>query len=217
MGVVGGGFQLPEALDLGAIFLFALTGALAAIRKRYDWVGLLSLAIVTGIGGGLVRDGILISSGPPALIRDSRFLTAAVLGGLVGLFAGARLDRFRPFFDLSDALALGIYTVVGIQKGTAAGLGAVGALLTGVVSAVGGGLLRDLVSREEPRLFRPGHFYAAACIAGGAGYLGVLRLGLPASPAAYATIVLIFGLRTASVGFDWKTRAVADEAPPPSP
>ena len=95
--------------------------------------------------------------------------------------------------------------MVGVQKGLAAGFGAPAAILTGVVSAAGGGLLRDLVTREEPLLFKPGHFYAAASIAGAAVFVGATRAGAPVTAAAYATIALVFVLRILSVWFNWRT------------
>lgn len=200
----GESFALPVALDLGATFLFALTGALAALRRGYDFVGVLALALGVGIGGGLLRDGVLISQ-TPAGLQDSRYLVAVAAAALIGMCFGARINRLRPVFDLLDAAGLGLYTVVGVQKGLAAGFGAPAAVLTGVVSAAGGGLLRDLLTREEPLLFKPGHFYAAASIVGAAVFMVAIRAGAPMQASAYATIVLVFTLRMLSVWFNWRT------------
>jgi uncharacterized membrane protein YeiH len=199
--------ELPAALDLGATFLFALTGALSARRKGYDFIGVLALALGVGVGGGLIRDGVLMAR-TPAAMQDPAYVTVVAAAAAIGIFFGRPINRLRPFFDLADALGLGLYTVVGVQKGLAAGFGPAPAVLTGVVSAVGGGLLRDLLSREEPVLFKPGHLYAAASILGGAFLLGVQRLGLPGRPAAYATIGVVFLLRMLSVWLNWRSRPV---------
>jgi uncharacterized membrane protein YeiH len=148
-------FQPPIALDLAASFFCAVTGALAAVQKRYDLVGLFVLAFVTGVGGALLRDGIFLQAGPPAVVRDGRYLLA-VAGAAAVVVVGARhLHRLRAPFVVADAIALGIYAIVGAQKTLAAGLPAGAAVLVGVVNAVGGGVLRDVLVREEPLVFRP--------------------------------------------------------------
>jgi uncharacterized membrane protein YeiH len=197
-------FSPPPALDLGATFLFALTGALAAMRKGYDFIGVLALALGVGIGGGLLRDGVLISQ-TPAGVKDSRYLIVVALAAAIGIGFGPRINRFRGAFDVMDALGLGLYTVVGVQKGLGAGFEAVAAILTGVVSGCGGGVLRDVLSGEEPVLFKPGHFYAAASLAGAGLFLACSRAGLPAGAAAAASTALVFVLRMLSVRMDWKS------------
>jgi uncharacterized membrane protein YeiH len=200
-------FELPAALDLAATFFFALTGALAARRKGYDFVGVYALALGVGVGGGLLRDGVLMAR-TPAVMQDPAYLTVVAAAGTIGIFFGVPINRFRPVFDLADALGLGLYTVVGVQKGLSAGFGWAPAVLTGVVSAAGGGLLRDLLSREEPMLFKPGHLYAGASVLGSGFFLGALRLGMPGRPAAYATIAVVVLVRVLSLWLNWQSRPV---------
>ncbi|WP_096700802.1 TRIC cation channel family protein [Magnetospirillum sp. 15-1] len=201
-----GQFTLPLAFDLAATFLFAVTGAMTAMRKGYDFVGVFFLALVTGIGGGLLRDGVFLQQVPAVL--GSHYLLVVVVATVIGLLFGQSLNRLALVFLLVDALGLGLYTVFGTQKSLNAGLGWVPALLIGVVNAVGGGVMRDLMSREEPLIFRPGEFYAAAALAGGATFaILALGLGIAAQPAALAGIAVTVLVRVASVRFGWRTPA----------
>lgn len=143
----------------------------------------------------------------PAVL-DSRYLAAVVVAVAIGLVSGERLNRFALVFMLADAPGLGIYAMVGAQKALNLGLDWVPALLVGVINAVGGGLTRDLMTREEPLVFRPGEFYAAAALAGGAVFIALaVGLHLPAQPAAFAGIAVTLLVRVASVTFGWRTRA----------
>jgi len=117
-----GPFQLPLALDLAAVFVFAVTGALVARHKGFDVVGVSVLALVTGLGGALLRDGLFLQAGPPIVIRDARYLLAVLAGALAGVWFANHLDRLALFFQLADAVGLGLYGAVGAQKATEAGL-----------------------------------------------------------------------------------------------
>lgn len=206
-----GEFQLPIHYDLAAVTLMAATGALAGVRKRYDLVGILSLALVSALGGGLLRDGLFLQGGPPAMLGDGRYLVAVLAGGAAGAWFGRHLNRLRLPILVLDALALGIYAVVGAQKALDAGLPALSASFVGVVNAVGGGLLRDLLSREEPLMFQPGTFYALAAVVGEAVYLPlVVTLRLEPAQAALWSIGATFAARLLSVGLGWRTLAVPD-------
>ena len=202
------GFELPLAFDLAAVFVFALTGALAAIRKGYDIVGLFTLGLVTGLGGGILRDALFLASGPPAAIREPLYLGAALAAGLVGAVVGARIDRFRAAFEMLDAVGLGAYAVVGAQAGLRNGLSGPSSVLLGVVTAVGGGVLRDLLSREEPLIFRPGHFYTVAALAGSGLFVGLLQADVKAPAAGVAGAFLAVLLRMLSLRLDWRTGPV---------
>lgn len=199
-----GQFTLPLAFDLAATFFFAVTGALTAMRKSYDLVGVFFLALVTGLGGGLLRDGVFLQQVPAVLA--SPYLATVAVAMILGLVFGDTLNRLSLAFLLVDALGLGLYTVVGAQKALNAGLDWVPALLIGVINAIGGGLLRDLVTREDPLVFRPGEFYAAAALAGGVVFVVLaLPLGIAAQPAALASIGVTVLVRLASVHFGWRT------------
>jgi uncharacterized membrane protein YeiH len=211
--VPGSAFQLPLALDLAATCVFAVTGALVARRRRFDVVGVAVLALVAGLGGALLRDGLFLQSGPPAVIRDGRYLAAVLAGGAAGVWFAAHLHRLARLFRLADAVGLGLYAAVGAQKATEAGLPFPGALLVAAVNAVGGSVLRDLLCGDVPLLFRPGELYALAAIGGGAAFLAVGRLGgAPDWIAATACVGIAFALRVLSLRLGWRTAPL--EEPP---
>jgi len=209
-------FQLPLALDLGAVALFAATGAMVARQKRYDLVGAAVLALVTGLGGALLRDGLFLQAGAPAALQDGRYLAAVLAGALVGvLFAGV-LHRLRLVILLADAVGLGLYGVYGAQKALLADLPILSAVLVGTVNAVGGGILRDVLVREEPLIFKSGQFYALAAMAGCAAFaLLDVTLALPTPLAASAGVAVTLALRFGSIRLGWRTGALTEEPPGP--
>jgi uncharacterized membrane protein YeiH len=212
--VPDGRFVLPIAFDVAAAFLFAITGALAAVRKRYDLVGILVLSFATGLGGALLRDGLFLQQGPAAVLTDGRYLLGVLAGGATGAFFARHLHRLKLVLVVVDALALGVYGVVGAQKSLDAGLPLLSAALVGTVNAVGGGVLRDVLVREEPLIFKPGEFYALASLAGCILFI-VLVSAFHATEevSALAGIALAFSLRLLSIRLRWRTGAFASEDP----
>ncbi len=213
-------FQLPVWFDLAATFAFALTGALAAIKRGYDVVGLLSLAIVSGIGGGLIRDGIFLQQGVTPLLTNPHYLYVIGAAALLGLVLGERVNRFHRLIAVVDAVGLGAYACFGVQKALLAGLGPTAAVFVGVVNAVGGGILRDLLTRQEPLVFKPGQFYVLVALAGAVLFVVLtVQTKLDATLAAFIAIGLTFVFRVLTITFNWRTEAVAAVklAPPDSP
>jgi uncharacterized membrane protein YeiH len=203
-------FQLPVWFDLGATFAFALTGALAAIKRGYDVVGLLSLAIVTSLGGGLIRDGIFLQQGVTPLLTDPRYLYAIGAAALLGLVLGERVNRFHRLIAVVDAVGLGAYACFGVQKALLVGLGPTAAVFVGVINAVGGGLLRDVITRVEPLVFKPGQFYVLVALAGAVVFVFLTaQFGVAPTPAAFAAIALTFIFRALTIAFNWRTEAVS--------
>jgi len=210
--VVDHPFQLPLIVDLGAVVLLSATGAIEGMRKRYDLVGVAVLALVTGLGGGLLRDGIFLQSGPPAALQDARYLAAVLVGATVGVLFARGFHRLKLVVAIVDALGLGLYAVYGAQKAMLAGLPLLAATLVGTVNAVGGGLMRDVLVREEPFLFRPGGFYALAAVAGATTFVLLDGLaGRVTNLAAAAGVAVTLGLRFGSIRLGWKTGALSDE------
>lgn len=211
-------FALPMAFDLTALFVFGMTGAVAAVRRGYDLVGVFALTFVTAAGGGLIRDGLFLQNGPPAILTRSEYLVAVALAGIAGWLLGDQLDRINSFYEGLDALGLGVFAVVGAQKALAADLSFAAAILVGAVNASGGGLLRDILIREEPLLFKPGGFYASAAVIGaGLFVLLVTQFQLNATLSAFLAIPVGFGLRILSLLLGWKTVPLRREAPPLGP
>ncbi len=204
-------FQLPVWFDLGATFAFALTGALAAVKRGYDIVGLVSLAIVSGIGGGLIRDGIFLQQGDiTPLLTNPNYLYVIGAAVATSVVLGNRVRRFHRLIAVVDAVGLGAYACFGVQKSLQAGLGASAAVLVGVVNAVGGGVLRDLLTREEPLVFKPGQFYVLTALAGAVTFVFLtVQFELGPTRAAWAAIVLTFVFRVLTIRFNWRSEAVS--------
>jgi uncharacterized membrane protein YeiH len=206
-------FHLAVWFDLAATFLAAVTGALAALRKRYDLVGVVVLALVTALAGSMLRD-LLLQRGPPAALVDARYLGAVLAGAAAAAAFRSHLHRLRLVFSLADALALGIYGVLGTQKTLAAGLPVLAALLLGTINSVGGSVVRDVLVREEPLLFKPGEWYALAAFAGCAAFAAlVVNFRLDASHAAVAAIGVAFAARLLSIRLGWRTGPLAGADP----
>ncbi len=145
---------------------FAVSGAAAALDKRMDLVGVLSLAAVTAVGGGIVRD-LLIGATPPAALTDPTLLVVALVGGLAAFLAHGRLPMPRRPALVFDAIGLGLFCVEGAVKGTAYGLSPYAAALAGTITGVGGGLLRDVLARDIPMTFRAdSRLYVVPALAG---------------------------------------------------
>jgi len=208
--VIKGNFQLPLVFDIGATAAFALTGAFAGARRGYDMVGVFFLAAATALGGGLIRDGIFLRRGIPLAIENPLYLITVVVACTVGLLLAKRMRRFERWIVFGDALGLGAYAVVGAQMTLQAGLGITSALLIGVLNAVGGGLLRDVLAREEPFVFKPGEAYALVALIGAACFvLLAALLQVNVKRAALIAIAFTFSLRLLVVRYKWRTHPVS--------
>lgn len=196
--------EIPLYIDLLAVFVGAVSGALIAIRNRYDFTGVIVVALVSGLGGGLIRD-VLIGRGAPAALRNEAYLYVALVAALAGLMFRAYVVKINTLIIIADAASLAMYTVVGIDKGLAANLPLVTAALLGVITATGGGLLRDILGREVPQLIRPGHFVITASIAGVVVFAALYALGVDNRFAGWTAIAVAFSLRVGSVYFNWMT------------
>lgn len=152
-------------LNLAGTFVFGLSGGLAAVRARLDLFGVVVLAAVVGLAGGITRD--LLIAAPPATVRDWRYLAAAGAAGLVCFCAGTRLERVRLSVMVFDAIGLSLFAVTGATKALQYGLGPVQAILLGAVTGVGGGVLRDVLLGEVPTVLREG-LYAVPALLGAA-------------------------------------------------
>jgi uncharacterized membrane protein YeiH len=218
--MINGQFTLPVEIDLAATLLFGLTGGLAALKRGYDVIGLFALVFVTAVGGGLIRDGIFIQQGPPAVTTHGGYMMVIGAACLGSVLLRGHVLRFNKIIAWLDALGLGAYAVVGVQKSLNAGLTEGSAVLVGVINAAGGGLLRDVLVREEPLLFKPGQFYILAAVAGSVlfGLLAV-QLKMEATEAAGLAIGTTFVFRLLAIQFNWKSTPVWKErsAPPPPP
>ena len=206
-------FLLPIEFDLAATFLMAMTGVWVAGRRGYDVIGVFTLAFVSGVGGGLLRDSIFLSQ-PPAVMQNPLYLVAVLAAVGVGVLFYRLALRFERLVAYVDALALAVYAVVGADKALVAGIAPVGAVLIGMANAVGGGLLRDILVRDEPLVFKPGQFYVLAALGGCALFVALRYYGQPVQEAAAASMGVTLLLRLLAIRFNWTTFAVSEWTPP---
>ena len=184
-------------LNLAGTFVFGLSGGLAAVRARLDLFGVVVLAAVVGLAGGITRD-VLIGT-PPATFRDWRYLAATAAAGVVCFFAGRALERAERSVMIFDALGLGLFAVTGATKALQFGLGPVQAVLLGTITGVGGGMLRDMLLREVPTVLREG-LYAIPALLGASVLVVAQQLGstnplYPVLGVVVCVVVRLFGLR----------------------
>lgn len=188
-------------LDLVGIFVFAISGGLVAVRKDLDMFGVLVLAGITGLGGGFARD-VLIGAAPPAALADWRYLMVPTAAGLVAFWFHPGLGRREPLVNVFDAAGLGLFCVTGALKALAYGLGPVPAALMGLLTAIGGGVLRDLLAGRVPIVLR-GELYATPALVGaGAAVVGV-QAGLAPGTVAVPAAVACFGWRVLAMWRGW--------------
>jgi len=185
---------VPVVLDLIGIFVFALSGCLLGVRIQFDIVGVLVIGAVTGLGGGIMRD-VLIGAVPPASFSDWRYFAVAVVAGLVAIRFHPDLARIEPYINWFDGLGLGLFCVLGTQKALFFGLDPVPAALMGVLTGIGGGVLRDLLADRMPIVLRA-DFYAIPAFAGSLVVVLTWQVGIYHEwvliPAAGLCIVLRF-------------------------
>lgn len=193
--------ELLLSLDLAGTFTFAIDGGLTAVRAaRLDIVGVITLAMVTGLGGGIIRD-ILLGSLPPATFTDWRYLAVAAVGGLAAFALSRPLTRLAPVITLLDAAGLGLFAVTGASKALALGLAPAPAVILGVITGVGGGTLRDVLLGQVPSVFRHGLYAIPALLAAGIT-VGAVRTGVYGLPAALTAALACFTLRMLGVRYN---------------
>ncbi len=151
-------------LDLTGIAVFAMTGALVGVRKAVDGFGVTVLAVITGLGGGVLRD-VMIGSVPPAALDDWRYLVVPAVTGVVVFYFHPTVGRMEKQIAVLDAIGLGLFCVTGAVKAAEFGLGIVPAALLGMVTAVGGGILRDVLAGRVPVIFKE-ELYATPALGG---------------------------------------------------
>jgi uncharacterized membrane protein YeiH len=168
-------------------------------------VGAFVLAFATGVGGGLLRDAVFLRE-VPLIMQDHRYVWAIVAAVLVGAVVERVATRIERAFTLVDAAATGAYGVYGVNKALLAGLPPEAALLVGVCNAVGGGLIRDVLVRDEPMLLKPGQLYALASLAGCIVFVvSSYHYGLEVEGSAWVAIVITVVIRMLALRFNWRT------------
>jgi uncharacterized membrane protein YeiH len=207
------GVTVPPAWDLLATFAGGLSGGLAAVKRKFDLMGVLTLAIVVGMGGGIIRDVLLQKYGIAAF-ADNRYLLVAIAAATVAFFFSGAVGRLTKPMLYVNAISLGMFVVVGSDKALRAGMTMLPAIMLGVITATGGGLLRDLLSREVPQILRPGALYSLVAVVGASVYvLSVSWLGVVKEFAALFAIGLAVGLRLLAMWRGWQGPEPRDYGP----
>src|SRR3954469_17390445 len=192
-------------LDLIGTFVFALSGAASGVKNRLDAFGIGVLAFVAGNAGGVTRD-LLIGAVPPAAINDWRYVTVSLAAGAVTFVWYPSVTRLQPIVLLFDAAGLGLFAVASTQKALAAGINPLVAALLGMLTGIGGGVVRDLLVNEIPVVLRA-DLYALAALAGAAVVVGGHLVHWPPAATTVAGAMLCVGLRVVAIRRGWSLPA----------
>jgi uncharacterized membrane protein YeiH len=193
---------LLVAFDLGGTFVFALSGAAAGVRNRLDIFGVLVLSFAAGNSGGIARD-VVIGAIPPAAIRDWRYIAVSILAGLITFYWYRIVNKLSSPVLVFDAAGLALFAVAGASKALAFHTGPVAATLLGMLTGIGGGIVRDVLVSEIPTVLRT-ELYAVAAFAGAAVVVIGDMLRVPSSAAEIAGAVLCFALRFTAIRRGWQ-------------
>ncbi|NJQ03040.1 trimeric intracellular cation channel family protein [Streptomyces zingiberis] len=193
-----------HALDIAGIFVFAISGALLAVRKNFDVFGIMVLAGATATGGGLIRD-LIIGAVPPAAFTDLGYLVTPVVAAVLVMFLHPEVERINRAVGVFDAAGLGLFCVVGTTKAFEYGLGLPFAAVLGVVTAAGGGVVRDVLANEVPSLLRwDREIYAVPAIVG-ASMCALLIQADALNPVTSAlSAATAFVLRLCAIRYGWR-------------
>lgn len=185
------------AVDIVGTFFFALSGGLQGVRYKLDLLGILVLSVLTGVGGGIIRD-VVLGDHPPAAFRDELYLVCCIVAGFAVFGASSRINPNWHLMRIADAVGLGVFAAAGAAKATAFGLGPIGIVMMAALTATGGGLLRDVLVRQVPMILHR-DFYATATLAGGMCFLLMDKVTANSTLPIAVCIVVTTGLRLVAV------------------
>ncbi|WP_397363199.1 trimeric intracellular cation channel family protein [Olleya sp. R77988] len=186
-------------LDILGTIAFAISGVLIALNKRMDAFGILIIAFVTAVGGGTLRD-VLIGETPVSWMKDMTFIYVVIASTIFAIVFRSKIDYLRKSLFLFDTIGIGLYTVVGVEKGISAGLHPIICVFLGTISACFGGVIRDILCNEIPVIFRK-EVYATACILGGATYFLVSYLPIASDFVFVIAGTVVIAIRLIAVKF----------------
>jgi uncharacterized membrane protein YeiH len=194
--------KLPLVLDLTGTFVFALSGALAGVKRELDLFGVLVLSFGAGTSGGIARD-VLIGAVPPGAVSDWRYLGVSLVAGLITFYFSRLIVRMSNPVLLFDAAGLALFAVAGASKALAYGLNPLMATVLGMVTGIGGGIARDILLAEIPTVLRAELYAVAALCAAAVVVIGHM-LQLPAAPVTAVALILCFWLRVMAIRHGWR-------------
>lgn len=194
--------KLPIVLDLTGTFVFALSGALAGARRELDLFGVLVLSFAAGNSGGITRD-LLIGAVPPGAVGDWRYLGVSLIAGLVTFYFSPLIVRMSNAVLVFDAAGLALFAVAGTSKALSFGLNPVMATVLGMITGIGGGMVRDVLLAEIPTVLRAELYAVAALVAAAIVVIGHL-LQLPIAPVTAVALISGFSLRVMAIRRGWR-------------
>ncbi len=186
-------------IDILGTIAFAISGVMVAMDKRLDMFGVFIIAFVTAVGGGTLRD-VLIGNTPVIWLQETVYLFTIIGSVVLAILFRKQLKYVRRSLFLFDTIGIGLYTMVGIQKGLSIGLAPIMCIGLGTITASFGGVIRDILCNEIPVIFRK-EIYATACIAGGLGYFLLEKLPLNDTYPYIGGIIIVIGIRLLAVRF----------------
>jgi len=197
-------------LDLAGTFAFAVSGAVAARRRGLDWFGIHVIAFTVACGGGVLRD-LCLGVTPPAGLADWRYLAVALVAAALTMGSRGLVERLRHPVVLFDSLGLGLFAVTGAQKALALGVGPEAAIVLGMVTAVGGGVARDVLLNRVPVILQR-EIYASAALVGAAVETVGERLGWASDGLTWSALAACFALRWLSLRYRWNLPSYGGDA-----
>ena len=191
--------MLFYTLDIIGTFAFAISGVLVAMQKRMDLFGIFIIAFVTAVGGGTLRD-VLIGKTPVGWMNDLNYVYAIALAVFISIIFKNKLNRLRTSLFLFDTIGLGVFTIIGVEKGISADLHPIICIALGTISASFGGVIRDILCTEIPVIFRK-EIYATACIFGGIAFFLFQHFRLKEDLIYIFTAAIVISIRLVVVKF----------------
>jgi uncharacterized membrane protein YeiH len=195
------GMTIALVLDLFGTFFFAMSGCILAARRKFDIIGSLFLGAMAGLGGGIIRD--LILGTVPSAFDNPVYFIPPVLAALLVFFLFRSVERLQRPLLIFDAGGLALFCITGTVKALSLGMNPVASALLGLATAVGGGMLRDVVANRVPQLFNPDDLYAVPAMLGSALVVVLWYAGIYGTAAAVAVAAVVFGLRLVSLHYGW--------------
>lgn len=196
-------------LDIIGTFAFAISGALVASREKYDLFGVIIIAFATAVGGGMIRD-ILIDAHPINWIGDLNYIWTILIAVVFTFLFKSKIAPLSKTMFLFDTIGIGVFTLLGVQKGLNYELHPFIALVMGMVSAVMGGVIRDVLTNQVPLIFKK-EIYASACLVGGLVYLVCNYFKVPYLLQFFVTMATVIAIRLAAVKYHLELPKIKDD------
>lgn len=202
-------FTLPFWFEFAATVTGGLSGGMSAVRARYDIFGTVAIACMTGMGGGIIRDILLQNYGLYAF-QSPWFLLSCAMAGVVVFYFGKLATYLDPIVDLLDNISVALWAIIGASKSLSAGLGVIPSVVLGTITAIGGGISRDVLMNRSPVAFQAGPIYGSAALIGCIVYCPLKANGILPNSAGFLCAMLIMGLRYLSLILGWRTKPPRD-------